>query len=65
MKPSLEPLRSLAGQLAALQAGARALGIFSGDLELVACFRCGLREDVSISEQLPKLLDELNEMLAA
>ena len=49
MKPSLEPLRSLAGQIAVLQAEARTLGMFAGDRELVACSRCGLREDVSIT----------------
>ena len=47
MKPSLEPLRSLAGQLAVLQAEARALGLFAGDRELLACPRCGLMEDVT------------------
>ena len=47
MKKSLEPLRLLAGQLAVLQAEARALGMFAGDRELVACPRCGLMEDVT------------------
>ena len=49
MKKSLEPLRSLAGKLTVLQAEARALGMFVGDRELVACPRCGLTEDVSFT----------------
>jgi ribosomal protein S27AE len=49
MKKSLEPLRSLAGQFAVLQAEACALGMFAGDRELVACPRCGLTEDVSFT----------------
>jgi ribosomal protein S27AE len=49
MKKSLEPLRLLAGQLAVLQAEARALGMFAGDRELVACPRCGLMEDVTFT----------------
>ena len=52
MKPSLEPVRSLAGQLAVLQAEARALGLFAGDRELLACPRCGLMEDVSFIGRL-------------
>jgi len=47
MKPSLEPFRSLAGQIVALQAEARALGLFANDRELLACPRCGLVEDVT------------------
>ena len=49
MKNGLEPLRSLAEQFIVLQAEARALGLFPGDRELVACSRCGLTEDVSFS----------------
>jgi ribosomal protein S27AE len=49
MKKSLEPLRLLAGQLAVLQAEAHALGMFTGDRELVACSRCGLMEDVTFT----------------
>lgn len=49
MKKSLEPLRLLAGQLAVLQAEARALGMFTGDRELVVCSRCGLMEDVTFT----------------
>jgi predicted RNA-binding Zn-ribbon protein involved in translation (DUF1610 family) len=49
MKPSLEPFRALAAQLVALQAEARALGLFANDRELVACPRCGLVEDVTSS----------------
>ena len=47
MKPNLEPFRSLAGQLVALQAEARALGLFANDRELLACPCCGLVEDVT------------------
>jgi hypothetical protein len=49
MKRNLESLRSLAGQLVAVQAQARALGLFVEDRELVACPRCGLMEDVSFT----------------
>lgn len=47
VKRALESLRSLAGQLVALQAEARALGLFANDRELLACPRCGLAEDVT------------------
>ena len=49
MKKSPSPLRSLARQLAVVQAEARALGIFVDDRELLACRRCGLAEDVSFA----------------
>ena len=49
MKKSRAPLRSLARHLVALQAEARALGMFVDDRELLACRRCGLAEDVSFA----------------
>jgi predicted RNA-binding Zn-ribbon protein involved in translation (DUF1610 family) len=47
MNSSLQPLRALAAQLVALQAEARARGLFANDRELLACPRCGLMEDVT------------------
>ena len=47
VKRALESLRSLAGQVVALQAEARALGLFANDRELLACPCCGLVEDVT------------------
>jgi len=52
MKESLEPLRSMPGQLAILQAEARALGMFSDDRALVSCLRCGLAEDLTFTSML-------------
>ena len=49
MKKCPPPLRSLARQLAAVQAEARSLGMFVDDRELLTCRRCGLAEDVSIA----------------
>lgn len=49
MRRSLESLRLLAAQLADVQREARALGMFVGDRELVACPRCCLMEDVSFT----------------
>jgi predicted RNA-binding Zn-ribbon protein involved in translation (DUF1610 family) len=49
MKKNPAPLRTLARQLAVVQAEARALGIFVDDRELLACRRCGLAEDVSFA----------------
>ena len=49
MKKSSTPLRSLARQLAVVQAEARSLGMFVDDRELLACPHCGLAEDVSFT----------------
>ena len=49
MKKSSTPLRSLARQLAVVQAEARTLGMFVDDRELLACSHCGLAEDVSFT----------------
>jgi predicted RNA-binding Zn-ribbon protein involved in translation (DUF1610 family) len=49
MKRCLPPLRSLARQLAVVQAEARSLGMFVDDRELLACPHCGLAEDVSFA----------------
>lgn len=39
----------LAAELVALQAKARALGLFANDRELLECPQCGLQEDVMFS----------------
>ncbi len=48
----MKALHALATQLAALQKQARALGLFAGDRELLACAKCGLLEDVTFSGYL-------------
>jgi hypothetical protein len=45
MSRTLNNLRRLAKQIAALQEQARALGVFPGDRELLECATCGLLED--------------------
>jgi hypothetical protein len=45
----MKHLRALAAQVVALQAKARALGLFANDRELLACPKCGLQEDVAFS----------------
>jgi len=40
-------LRALATEIAALQAKARALGLFANDRELMECTNCGLMENVA------------------
>jgi predicted RNA-binding Zn-ribbon protein involved in translation (DUF1610 family) len=46
---SIEPIIS---KLEDIKAEARALGIFTGDRELLACPRCGLLEDVLVDGRL-------------
>jgi hypothetical protein len=48
----MKNLRALAAQVVALQAKARALGIFTNDRELLTCLKCGLQEDVTFSGYL-------------
>ncbi len=43
----MKNLRALAAQVVALQAKARALGLFANDRELLECAKCGLQEDVT------------------
>jgi hypothetical protein len=45
-KRTLNNIRELASQVAALQKQARSLGLFPGDRELLDCPKCGLLEDV-------------------
>ena len=45
-------IRELASRIVALQAKARALGLFANDRELLECKQCGLLEDVSFNGQL-------------
>ena len=52
MKSLLAAIRPLAKQLAAVQAQARALGLFVGDRELLDCPKCGLEEDVEFGGRL-------------
>jgi hypothetical protein len=55
-------LRALATEIAALQAKARALGVFANDRELLECPDCGLMENVACGGRLftchPESLDE-------
>ena len=48
----MKALRALATQIVALQAQARALGMFADDRELLTCAKCGLQEDVTFSGHL-------------
>ena len=43
----MEKLRALATEITALQAKARALGLFANDRELLECTNCGLMENVA------------------
>jgi rubredoxin len=52
MNRGMKHLRALAAQLVALEAKARALGLFLNDRELLVCPKCGLQEDVAFSGQL-------------
>jgi hypothetical protein len=45
-------IRELASRIVALQAKARALGLFTNDRELLECQKCGLLEDVTFNGQL-------------
>ena len=45
-------IRELASRIVALQAKARALGLFMNDRELLECQKCGLLEDLTFSGQL-------------
>jgi hypothetical protein len=49
MKALFPELRAIAKHVVALQAKARALGLFANDRELLECTRCGLQEDVACS----------------
>ena len=62
MKREHRKIRALATEIAALQAKARALGLFANDRELLECPVCGLMENVAASGLLltcrPESLDE-------
>jgi rubredoxin len=62
MKRGFAKIRALAAEIAALQAKARALGVFADDRELLECPVCGLMENVAASGFLftcrPESLDE-------
>ena len=62
MKPALRDLRALATEIAALQAKAKALGLFAHDRELLECPVCGLMENVAAGGGLftcrPESLDD-------
>jgi len=45
-------IQRLASRLVVVQEQARALGIFTGDRELIECQKCGLLEDVIVTGQL-------------
>jgi hypothetical protein len=47
MNRGMAKLHALATEMAALQAKARALGLFANDRELLKCPDCGLMENVS------------------
>jgi hypothetical protein len=47
MNRGITKLRALATEIAALQAKARALGLFANDHELLECTDCGLMENVA------------------
>ena len=47
MNRGMKELRALAEQVVALQARARALGLFANDRELLECPDCGLMENVA------------------
>jgi hypothetical protein len=47
MNRGMTKLRALATEIAALQAQARALGLFANDRELLKCPGCGLMENVA------------------
>ncbi len=58
----MKDLRALATEIAALQAKAKALGLFAHDRELLECPACGLMENVAAGGGLftcrPESLDE-------
>lgn len=62
MKRNHDDLRQLAAKVAALQAKARALGLFVNDRELLECPDCGLMENVAFDGRLftcrPESLDD-------
>jgi len=47
MSQTMKDLRALATEIAALQAKAKALGLFAHDRELLECRVCGLMENVA------------------
>lgn len=51
-KRTLNNIRELTSQVAALQEQARSLGLFPGDRELLDCPKCGLLEDVLMGGKL-------------
>ncbi|MFA5800018.1 MAG: hypothetical protein WC840_03605 [Candidatus Peribacteraceae bacterium] len=62
MKRNQDDLRQLVAEMAALQAKARALGLFANDRELLECPDCGLMENVACGGRLftcrPESLDD-------
>lgn len=52
MKQGMDNLRQLASRIVALQAKARALGLFAHDRDLLECPDCGLLENVACGGQL-------------
>ena len=62
MNRGMAKFRALATEIAALQAKAKALGLFANDRELLECPVCGLMENVAVSGFLftcrPESLDE-------
>lgn len=62
MKQAMKDLRALATEIAALQAKAKALGLFAHDRELLECPACGLMENVAAAGGLftcrPESLDD-------
>lgn len=62
MNQTMKDLRALVTEIAALQAKAKALGLFAHDRELLECPECGLMENVAAGGGLftcrPESLDE-------
>ena len=52
MNRGMKKLRAVAAEVVALQAKARAFGLFTNDRELLECPKCGLQEDVAFSGHL-------------
>ena len=52
MDELIRKLKPLVAQVTALQAQARAIGLFANDRELLECPRCGLKEDVTCDGRL-------------
>ncbi len=62
MKRNHDDLRQLVAEAAALEAKARALGLFANDRELLECPSCGLMENIACGGRLftcrPESLDD-------